>query len=408
MRSGVPGFRPERLIEARAARGLTQVALADLSGRKSSNISRWEAGEQLPEVDALQAVAQGLNLPVSYFTAAPVEHGAAPMFARSMAATSKGMRARVGSRLRWAQDVSLYLQQELDLPTPDVPTLDVRDFREIRDEDIERMAIACREKWGLGLGPISDVLLVLENAGIIVVKEQIDSGNMDGLSNWSAADGRPYVFLATDKQTCVRSRMDAAHELGHLVLHRGLTERTLYDAAAFKEIERQAFAFAGAFLLPAESFSAEVWSPSLPAFQALKSRWKVSIGAMIMRCANLGIIDDEGKQRLFKHYSAKGWRKEEPLDRDLEPERPRLLGRSIKLLCDEKIVTRFQLLDGLRLYAHDVESLCNLPAGFFENEGSVSDIRLKRSSIDPAAPVAVFDADQISTDNVVRPQRWSR
>lgn len=404
MRSGVPGFRPERLIEARAARGLTQVALADLSGRKSSNISRWESGEQLPEPEALEAVARGLNLPVSYFLGPSVQHGVAPMFARSMAATSKAMRARVSARLRWAQDVSLYLQQELDLPAPHVPTLEVQDFHEIRDEDIERMAARCREEWGLGLGPVADVLLVLENAGIIVVKERIDSGNMDGLSNWSSADGRPYVFLATDKQTCVRSRMDAAHELGHLVLHRGLTERTLYDAAAFKEIERQAFAFAGAFLLPAESFGAEVWSPSLPAFQALKSRWKVSIGAMIMRCFSLGIIDDESKQRLFKHYSAKGWRKEEPLDRELEPEQPRLLGRSIKLLCDEKIVTRTQLLEDLRLFAHDVESLCGLPAGFFSNQGSVSDIRLKRDGVSETARAAVVDAEP--GDNVVRPSHW--
>lgn len=377
MRSGVPGFRPERLIEARAARGLTQVALGDLSGRRSSSISRWEAGEQLPEPDALQAVARGLNLPVSFFLSQPVEHGPAPLFARSMAATAKAVRARVGARLRWAQDVALYLQESLDLPVPRVPTIGVCDFREIRDEDIERMALECRSTWGLGLGPISDVLLVMENAGIIVVKERIDDGNMDGLSNWSAADNRPYVFLATDKQTCARSRMDAAHELGHLVLHAGLTERALYDAAAFKEIERQAFAFAGAFLLPAESFGAEVWSPSLPAFTSLKARWKVSVGAMIMRCANLGIVDDEAKQRLFKHYSAKGWRKEEPLDRELVPEQPRLLSRSIRLLCDENVFTRMELLDILRLPAHDVESICGLPNGYFSNEGSISEIRLK-------------------------------
>ncbi|MCI1141705.1 hypothetical protein MOP88_04125 [Sphingomonas sp. WKB10] len=127
----------------------------------------------------------------------------------------------------------------------------------------------------------------------------------------------------------------------------------------------------------------------------------MSIAAMIMRCASLGIVDDEAKQRLFKHYSAKGWRKEEPLDRELEAEKPRLLGRSIKLLCDEKIVTRVQLLEGLRLFAHDVESLCDLPAGFFQNEGSVSEIRLKRVS-ETASPNLATS----SVDNVVRPLNW--
>lgn len=383
MRSGVPGFSPQRLVEARAARGLTQVALADISGRTSSSISRWEAGDQLPEIDALQAVARGLNLPVSFFINPPGEHGSAPMFARSMAAATKSIRGRVEARLRWAQDIALVLQESLDLPEPNVPQIGAGDFREIRDADIEQMAIECRNAWGLGLGPISDLLLVMENAGIVIVKEQIGAGTMDGLSNWSAIDGRPYVFLATDKQTCARSRLDAAHELGHLVLHRDLTERSLYDAAAFKEIERQAFYFAGAFLLPAESFGAEVWSPSLPAFVSLKERWKTSVGAMIMRCSNLEIISDDYKQRLFKHYSAKGWRKHEPLDGkgEMTIEQPRLLNRSIRLLCDEGIFTKPELLAAVRLPANDVESLCGLPVGYFSNDGSITSIRLKSTSL---------------------------
>lgn len=380
MRSGVPGFFPERLVEARAARGLTQVALADLSGRTSSSISRWEAGDQLPEIDALQSVARGLNLPVSFFLNPPAGHGTAPMFARSMAAATKAVRSRVEARLRWAQDISLTLQESVDLPAPTVPRIGAQDFREIRDDDIERMAGECRKAWDLGMGPISDLLLAMENAGIIVVKERVDAGTMDGLSNWSEADSRPYVFLATDKQTCARSRLDAAHELGHLVLHGALTERSLYDAAAFKEIERQAFYFAGAFLLPAESFGAEVWSPSLSAFLSLKERWKTSVGAMIMRCSNLEIVGDEYKQRLFKHYSTKGWRKREPLDDELEPESPRLLGRSVRLLCDERVYTRSELLDAVRLPANDVESLCSLPVGYMSSEGSVSSLKLRSVS----------------------------
>lgn len=377
MRSGVPGFYPERLVEARSARGLTQIALADLSGRTSSSISRWEAGDQLPEMDALQAVARGLNLPLSFFLSQPESHGNLPAFARSMAAATKTVRNRVRTRLRWTQDISYRLQEYLDLPDVDVPQIGLQDFREIRDADIEKMALDCRKAWGLGLGPVSDVLLAMENAGVVVVKETVESATMDGLSNWSELDSRPYVFIAADKETCVRSRLDAAHELGHLVLHRNLAERDLFDAAAFKEIERQAFYFAGAFLLPAESFGAEIWSPSLNAFLSLKERWKTSIAAMIMRCANLEIIDEDYKQRLFKHYSSKGWRRNEPLDDILPPETPRLLSRSVRLLCDENIYSKTELLDALRLAPTDIESLCSLPNGFFSNEGSVVPIRLK-------------------------------
>lgn len=94
--------------------------------------------------------------------------------------------------------------------------------------------------------------------------------------------------------------MDAAHELGHLVLHRHLPLKALNSAADFKEIERQAFYFAGAFLMPAESFATEVWTPSLNTLVALKNRWKTSVGAMLMRCSSLGMVSEEAERRLWE------------------------------------------------------------------------------------------------------------
>ena len=345
------------------------MALGELINRMSSNVSRWESGGQSPEPDAVDALARALNLPVSFFLRSPPAHGEGPMFFRSMASTTQTLRRRARARLRWAQDISLSLQEWVDLPPVDVPEFDIGDYREIRNADIEQMAVACRDRWGLGTGPISDVLLVLENAGICVVKEEIGSVAMDGLSNWSGSDGRPYILIASDKDRCVRSRLDAAHELGHLVLHRHLREKTLSDAAAFKEIERQAFYFAGAFLLPAESFAAEIWSPALNNFLVIKERWKASIGAMIKRCSVLGMMmTEEYESRLWKHYSARGWRKDEPLDDVLPAENPRLIARSVRLLVDEKIRRRNDLLEEFRLPGRDVESLCCLPRGYMTAE----------------------------------------
>lgn len=368
MRNGIPSFQASRLVQARDARGLSQVALAELINRTSSSISRWENGGQLPEPDALEALSGALNLPPAFFLQVEPEHGEGPMFFRSMASTAQAVRRRARARLRWAQEIALSLQEWVDLPEVNVPQIDAADYRDIRDTDIEAMACACRERWNLGRGPISDVLLVLENAGVCVVKEEVGSAAMDGLSNWSAADHRPYMLIAKDKDTCARSRLDAAHELGHLVLHRGIRERMLAEGAAFKEIERQAYLFAGAFLLPGESFSAEVWSPSLNAFLALKKRWRVSIGAMIKRCGSLEMMSSEYEQRLWKYYSARGWRKSEPLDDELEPESPRLLARSIRLLVENNVCGRRDLLEEFRLPPSDVENLCGLPRGFMTVE----------------------------------------
>ena len=266
----------------------------------------------------------------------------------------------------------------MDLPEVDVPLLKgVSDYREIREQDIETMAHECRVVWELGGGPITDVLLVLENAGVVVIKEELGSVRMDGLSNWSATDNRPYALIARDKDTCVRSRMDAAHELGHLVLHRGIDPKVLNSSADFREIERQAFDFAGAFLMPAESFAAEVWAPSLNAFLALKERWKASVAAMIKRCSSLHMLGEEYERRLWKHYGSRGWRRSEPLDGELEVENPRLLSRSVQLLVDEKVRDRRSLLSDFRLHAEDVEALCGLESGYMI-EGAADVIRLPK------------------------------
>src|ERR1700686_3364055 len=124
MRYGTPGFQAERLVQARDSRGLTQVALAELINRTSSSISRWESGSQSPEPEALETLARALNLPVSFFLRPHPEHGASPMFFRSMASTTQALRRRTCGRLHWAEEIALALQEWLNLPVVDVPQLD--------------------------------------------------------------------------------------------------------------------------------------------------------------------------------------------------------------------------------------------------------------------------------------------
>ena len=57
---------------------------------------------------------------------------------------------------------------------------------------------------------------------------------------------RPVVVLGADKGQSDRSPFDAAHELGHLVLHRP-------EHAGTREVETQAHRFAAAFLMPADA-----------------------------------------------------------------------------------------------------------------------------------------------------------
>lgn len=363
MRQGVSGFQGARLTQAREGRGMTQSTLATLIGRSSTAVSRWEKGEQLPENEALDILERQLTIPASWFLKPVPAYGVRPFFFRSKAATTRTARSIAKTRLEFTQEASQALQEWVEWPLVNVPSLEATDYLKVRDEDIESLALDLRKHWKLGLGPISDMILVLENAGIVVAREEIGYSNMDGVSKWFDLDGRPYIFLATDKANSVRQRFDAAHELAHLVLHRHLDD--IEFNARYAEVERQANLFAGIFLLPDESFSAEIMTPSLDTFVALKSRWKTSVGAMISRSKQLGIVTEDYATRLWKNYSARGWRRGELGDDRVPFEVVRLMPRAINLLLEEGGFDHDRIVLEIGLFEPDIERLCGLPEGFF-------------------------------------------
>lgn len=384
MRQGVSGFQAGRLTQAREGRGLTQAALSILIERSSTAISRWESGEQLPELEALESLERHLKIPASWFLKPIPEYGFKPLFFRSRAATTKLARSIAKTRLEFTQEISISLQNWVEWPNVDVPSLDAKDYLTISNEDIETLALQLRKHWKLGLGPISDITLLLENAGVVIAREEIGYLNMDGVSKWFDIDNRPYIFLAADKANSVRQRFDTAHELAHLVLHRHLTD--VEFNSRYKEIEHQADVFAGAFLLPAESFSSELVSPSLDTFIALKPRWKTSIGAMLYRTKQLGMISEDYALRLWKNYSARGWRRGEPNDDRINFEEVRLMPRAINLLLKEGGFNNERLISEIGLFSTDIERLCGLmPGSLSETKNNVVQMKL-RNTLNSVSP----------------------
>ena len=176
-----------------------------------------------------------------------------------------------------------------------------------------------------------------------------------------------------------RYQADLAHEIGHLALHRHIRRTT--DNARHKLMEQQAHRFAGAFLLPAESFAAEIHvPPTLDDLLLLKRRWGVSAAAIIMRLKALDLLDEEGALVLFKRRSARWGAKAEPGDGDRQPEQPRLLRRTIDLLVQEKVMPMETIPRHLGLAAWDIEALAGLSSGYFESKTNVVEFaRLKPS-----------------------------
>lgn len=367
MARGAISFNGARLEEARLARGLTQTSLAQIVGRDSSTVSAWETGRQNPDWDAITRLSVALNVRASLFEQSGT--ACADHFFRSNASITVGLQKKSKSRLRWAELLERYLCEWVDFAEVDFPALEMGTLGQIDDKAIEEAAAACRLHWHLGQGPISDVVAVLENAGALVIREELGGVKMDGVSAWSVDCHRPIVLLSADKASAVRSRFDAAHELGHLVMHRGVKPADL-NKAEYAEMERQAHRFASAFLLPAETFSRDVSRLELEYFVSLKRKWKVSIAGMIMRAFSLKAFGEEYKERLFKYLSARGWRKAEPLDDELQFEMPVALAEAVRLGIESKVFTREDICNGTGLEPSDLESLAALPRGYLRQDAA--------------------------------------
>jgi Zn-dependent peptidase ImmA (M78 family)/DNA-binding XRE family transcriptional regulator len=368
-RGGIQGFQQDRLSQILAVRRLTQVQLASMVGVSPATVSKWRAGSQAPEREALERLAGVVNVTPEWFTRAPAEKISLPLF-RSNASAHGAARAMLEARLEWAQDIAVALMEFVDYPDLHLPKRSFLNPEEITSEDIEQAACECRDMWRLGRVAVQDLALAVEGAGIIVIREETGIAQIEGLSAWSEVLGRPLILLSADKDNGYRSRFDLAHELGHLVLHRHIQRTT--DRERHNLMEKQAHQFAGAILLPAETFASDVRMPvTLDDMLLLKRRWGVSVAAITMRLHALGLLDDEGKLVLFKRRSARWGGKSEPGDGDRKPEQPRLLRRTIDLLVGENVMPLDAIPRHIGLSATDVEMLTGLPDGYFQGKSNV-------------------------------------
>lgn len=345
---------PERIKEAREARGFTLDGFAEHLGLSKQAIAQFETGQASPSGETMAAIFATTRQPPAFFFK-PRERTNGRPFWRSLKRMTQPHRRRIARRLEWASDIVRYVEQFIELPAVNIPQVDFDPLR-ATDEQIEAVATHVRDAWGLGRGPIKDLVSVLEANGVLLIRESVDCPDMDAVSCWYS--GRPLVLFADEVRSGPRSKFNLAHELAHLTLHAsvGLTVENL------GAIERQAHRFAGAFLLPRESFSQEILGSSIKYFLSLKERWGVSLAAMAYRCKDLDIFTDNQYSYLMKQMNLLQIRKAEPLD-DIPVGTPTIFAESLRMLMRHGVQTRDQIEAALSLNMGDVERLCGLPSG---------------------------------------------
>ena len=383
----------DHIKSARLFRGLSLSDLSNKTGITKQALSLYENETIRPEISKLVAIAQALDFPIEYFMSLDnFQVKTESTYFRSLLSTPKIARTAQSVRVEFIAKIYEILIDYVDFPDrnfPDIAFSGRNAFSECADEEetseIESIATQCRKFWGLGFSPIVNLQKTVESNGIIITSLFTDKDEIDACSQRTIINGNSvYIIVLNSTKNNVRTRFDIAHELGHIFLHPWSENIEELSRQEFKERESQANKFAGAFLLPRESFGNDVshYPTKLEYYLHLKEKWNVSIQAMIYRTHQLKIISTTQYQYLMRQISKRGWRSCEPYDRPFDIEKT-LLQEAIELLFSSGEMKPYDLMTalkskGLYMRHEDVEDLLSIERDSLKETTSVPKlIRLK-------------------------------
>jgi Zn-dependent peptidase ImmA (M78 family)/transcriptional regulator with XRE-family HTH domain len=333
-------FDPARLALARRLVGMPRARLAAALGVTAAAVTQYEKGQFKPTLPIVDRLAELLDVTVEFFRAGhPVPSlPASGAHFRSLRSTSALERERALAFAELALTVFTAVEEQVSLPEPSLPDLDVPP--ELTEADAVRLARAARERIGLPPGPIPNMVRLLEVHGVAVLR--LDHDDLHRVDAFSHPGQRPIVLLNPAKQDKARSRFDAAHELGHLLMHHDIEPGS-------RLVEQQAQTFAAEFLAPAAEIGEQLptqvdWA----VLHELKRRWGLSLKALVVRAHILGRFSDGSAHRAQRQLAAWGLPEPGPLG---APEAPVLLPRAIELLGGPAALPEVARAAGLPLAA---------------------------------------------------------
>lgn len=296
----------------RSARILNGLSLQDLANALDNKISRqalhkYEKGEVIPDSDMINQLSKVFHLqPDFFFRDTKVELGEIEYRKLSK------MPQKEASMIK--EKTKEYLSRYLELEG--IIGLDNEFINPLADigmvttyEQINKAAKTLREKWNLGNGAIFNVVELLEDKNIKVVKLDVDE-NIDGLQ--TCVNGNIPVIAYNIKKANKpdRIRFTILHELAHLLM-------TFGDISE-KQKENLCHQFAGALLLPEETIKAELGNHrnklSTLELGNIKKQYGISMQAIAMRARDCGIINEHYIKQFFFIFKQMNWRVDEPYD----------------------------------------------------------------------------------------------
>jgi Zn-dependent peptidase ImmA (M78 family) len=163
---------------------------------------------------------------------------------------------------------------------------DLSDIEVSSHSDVKRVVARIRKDWNLGLGPLSNIIDLLEAHGVRVIEIEAPDA-FDGMCIF-VGENKPVIVL-NKHYTVERKRFTGLHEFGHSVMR-------MSDSLSEKERESLCNYFAGEMLLSSEVlhqvFGTHINKVFLNEIGRLQTQFGISIDAIFHRLKDEHILSD--------------------------------------------------------------------------------------------------------------------
>lgn len=367
-------FNGARLKVARQYNTLTIGEVAEKIGVSTQAVSQFENNKTEPKTENLFQIVNLLGFPKEfYFEEDRTDVKVGTTYFRSMASTSKKDQKSQIEKVKLLGIIYNCIEQFINFPKFNLRCSNIF--------DLENLAQEVREQWGLGDGPIPNIIDVMERNGVIISSTFEENDKIDAYSQvWMMGrEAVPLVVLGHEKNF-FRQQFNAAHELGHIITD-GAYDIEEMSKLDYRNMENQMNYFAGALLIPKEKYLSDLCSRRKTDFQfylELKRKYKVSAAALVVRANQLGAINANQYQYIMKQRSVKGYIKEEPYDREISAFKPRYLKQAMKMIVHDNEISGDEFMDelGISLSKSMVEKLLGLNEGYLGRNGKEAPIAL--------------------------------
>lgn len=337
----------EKIVLARESRGYTQLELSEKLDIAQGTLSKIEQGFQSVSEELIECVAKKLRYPVSFFIKKEELVPTTLGYYRKLQNVPKRSLIEYEARMNIIRIHLERFLKNIELPNLELPSWDVES-----DGSPKLAARALREQWNIPSGPVKNLTTWIESKGIPIMLLDFGEHSVDGLSMYSN-EGTPIIF-ADSNSPSDRLRATIAHELGHLVMH--FKKRIRED----RDIESEAWLFAGEFLLPTKEISKINERITLESLARLKRYWKVSMAFIIMKLAEENVINYNQNRYLWAQMTKLGYRKKEPSELDFEKETPILFELMFENHLSNLNYSKNELSEFLDMYYDELFNLYKL------------------------------------------------